>query len=73
MGAHGSLRVLIRVLYTLHGFRFVALPGVGQFFDALIGLVRDPREPLRVARLPSAVGSQARVAIGLVRQPFPIP
>src|SRR5664279_307684 len=73
MGAHGSLRMRIRVLNTLHGFRFVSLSGVGQFLDALIALVRDYREPLGVARLPSAVGSQARVVSGLVRLPISIP
>ena len=60
-----------RILHALHGLGFVVLPVVCQFFDAFSGLVRDRREPLRIARLSSAIGSDlARVVTESVRLGF---
>jgi hypothetical protein len=63
-----------RILNALYHLRLIRLPGVGQFFDALIGRVRNLRESLRVARLPAAVWSDlTRVTPELIQLRVVIP
>ena len=57
LGMHGSLGMVGRILDTGDDIGLIRLPGLGQFLDALIALVCNGRQSLRIPRLSATVGS----------------